>query len=150
MSQQALQSSADASDASWILVRPHPTTQTRWRSFFLSIFFCEATMNWTGFRYIVFLVMMQMAQATKDACKGTVGAADVLASAQEMILLIAAFIVGWHLIGPCLGKLLKLLRHETRTTSPNPSLAPVSVAGPGSGNSRDAPAQSETWMQSAC
>lgn len=94
-------------------------------------------MNVTSFRYIAFLVMnVQQVRATKDTCKGTV---DMLASAQEMLLLIAAFTVGWHLIGPCLGKLLKLLRHckavsctstrSTRSTrSPNAQNAASSAS----------------------
>lgn len=62
------------------------------------------------FGYITILISVmnvQEVQAMKDACKGTF---DLLGSAQEMILLVAAFTVGWHLIGPFLGKLLKLLQ----------------------------------------
>ncbi|CAL1150451.1 unnamed protein product [Cladocopium goreaui] len=97
-------------------------------------------MNVTSFRYIAFLVMnLQQVQATKDACKGTV---DMLASAQEMLLLIAAFTVGWHLIGPCLGKLLKLLRHCravscTRPTRSTPSAPNAGASSASSASSVD-------------
>ncbi|CAJ1435540.1 unnamed protein product [Effrenium voratum] len=50
------------------------------------------------------IVSLQLAQAT-DCRTGTLH--DIFASAQEMILLMAAFTVGWHLIGPCLGLLLR-------------------------------------------
>ncbi|CAE7404342.1 unnamed protein product [Symbiodinium pilosum] len=70
-----------------------------------------------SFILAVAVIFFSPACAARDDC--AVGSLhDILATAQEMILLIAAFTIGWHLIGPFLGFVTRQSRAITICATP--------------------------------
>lgn len=99
-------------------------------------------------RFIAILAALDQLQQVfaKEAQNCKVAAFDLLASAQEVALLIAAFTVGWHLIGPCLGFLRrgKLVRNrevQDRGEEPNAAKEPSQICKAGD--------LVESWLRAA-
>mmetsp|Transcript_55015 Transcript_55015/g.103074 ORF Transcript_55015/g.103074 Transcript_55015/m.103074 type:complete len:503 (-) Transcript_55015:250-1758(-) len=77
-------------------------------------------MAFVGSFFLTSAVLFLPAQAVREDC--SVGSFhDFFATVQEMVLLIAAFTIGWHLIGPFLGVVFRQSRAIARCTSRSPT-----------------------------